>query len=69
MERSERISYTDAVMADLAIRQGMKRGEVAGRLLPDVSPERARAVLLEALRQHGLYQHNPAPNAPEANSP
>lgn len=69
MARSARLSYTQAVMADLEIRQGARRGEVAGRLLPDVTPARARAVLLEALRQHGLYRHNPAPNTPEANSP
>jgi hypothetical protein len=58
-----RITFTQAMMADLEIRQGTRRGEVASRLLPDVSPGRARELLRQALVAHGMYQHNPAPNS------
>ena len=57
------ITYTQAVMADLEIRQGARRGDVASRLVPDVGVQRARAVLKQALVQHGVYQHNPAANS------
>lgn len=58
-----RITFTQAMMADLEIRQGTRRGEVASRLLPDLSPARAMQVLRQELKQHDLYRHNPAPNA------
>ena len=48
---------------DLEIRQGTRRGEVASRLLPDLSPARAMQVLRQELKQHDLYRHNPAPNS------
>lgn len=57
------ISYTQALLADLEIRQGSSRGEVASRLVPDVSAGRARELLRQALVAHGMYQHNPAPNS------
>lgn len=57
------ISYTQALLADLEIRQGISRGEVASRLVPDVSAGRARELLRQALVAHGMYQHNPAPNS------
>ena len=62
---TDRISYTQAVMADLEIRQGVRRGDVAGRLLPELSAAQAGAVLRQALRAHGVYGHNPAANAAE----
>jgi hypothetical protein len=57
--KREPITFTQAMMADLEIRQGARRGEVASRLLPDTSPQQAAALLRTALKAHGLYQHNP----------
>ena len=61
--KREPITFTQAMMADLEIRQGARRGEVASRLLPDLSPARAMQVLRQELKQHDLYRHNPAPNS------
>ena len=62
------ISYTQALLADLEIRQGSSRGAVASRLVPDVSAGRARELLRQALVAHGMWEHNRPPNRKQAGS-
>ena len=57
--KREPITYTQALMADLEIRQGAKRRDVATRLVQGAGPDRAASVLRQALKDHGLWEHNP----------
>jgi hypothetical protein len=59
----EPITFTQAMLADLEIRQGALRGDVAARLLPDTSRPQAAAVLRDALKRHGMWQVNPGRNS------
>jgi hypothetical protein len=52
--KREPITFTQALMADLEIRQGARRGEVAARLVPNVGAPHAAALLRAALREHGM---------------
>ena len=66
--KREPITYTQALMADLEIRQGAKRRDVAMRLVQGTSPDQATNVLRQALKAHGLWEHNPGRGGPQGST-